>query len=45
MYSLMNVSIYQNYNDEVYKEALIDWGFFGDETLRPSWMQKPTIGS
>jgi len=39
--SFINYKVYGHYNEEVFKEALADWGFFGDETLRPSWMADP----
>jgi hypothetical protein len=40
-YSFINAQIYEHYNEETFKEALVDWGYFGDETRRPSWLQKP----
>jgi hypothetical protein len=40
--SFINPEVYENYNEEIYKEALTDWAFFGDEALRPGWMREPT---
>jgi hypothetical protein len=37
--SFINSEVYEHYNEEVFKEALLDWGFFGDESLRPNWMK------
>jgi hypothetical protein len=37
-YSFINFKVYEIYNEEAFKEALMDWAFFGVETLRPSWM-------
>src|ERR1043166_7686336 len=37
-YSFINYKVYEHYSENTFKEALADWGFFGDETLRPSWM-------
>jgi hypothetical protein len=41
-YSLINPEVYERYDEEVFKEALADWGFFGNEDRRPKWLQKPT---
>jgi hypothetical protein len=41
-YSFMNFDIYSDYNEERFKEALIDWGFYGSDYIRPNWLQKPT---
>jgi hypothetical protein len=38
-YSFINPDIYEQYNDEVFKEALVDWGYFGNENIRPSWLE------
>jgi len=40
--SLVNAEVYEHYEEATFKEALTDWGFFGDETRRPSWLQKPS---
>ncbi len=40
-YSFVNAEIYGRYDEETFKEALADWGFFGEETRRPSWLKKP----
>lgn len=40
-YSFMNFKIYKEYQEDGFKEVLIDWGFFGDESLRPEWMANP----
>jgi hypothetical protein len=41
-YSFINAEIYERYDEEVFKEALVDWGFFGNEDCRPNWLPKPT---
>ena len=38
--SFVNFEAYKIYNEEVFKEALSDWGFYGTKTLRPSWLSK-----
>ncbi len=38
-YSFINFKIYEKYDEEVFREALLDWGFFGDESMRPIWMK------
>jgi hypothetical protein len=38
-YSFINLKVYAKYDEEVFKEALLDWGFFGDEAMRPIWMK------
>lgn len=41
-YSFINPSPFANTSVEeaVFKEALIDWGFFGPEKKRPSWLAR-----
>jgi hypothetical protein len=39
--SLINAEIYNSYDEETFKEALTDWGFFGNEDHRPNWLPKP----
>ena len=39
-YSFINPDFYQHYNDEEFQEALVDWGFFGDEERRPDWLEQ-----
>jgi hypothetical protein len=38
--SFINPKVYEKYDEEVFKEALVDWGFFGNEDMRPSWMKR-----
>jgi hypothetical protein len=40
-YTYINPQIYERYDEEIFKEALVDWGYFGDEIRRPNWLQKP----
>jgi hypothetical protein len=42
-YSFINFEAYRTYRNERFKETLIDWGFFGDEACRPSWMTKSNV--
>jgi len=37
-YSAINPEEYKNFNEEIFHEALIDWGYFGDKERRPSWL-------
>ncbi len=37
-YSFINVASYANYDAIVFKDALLDWEYFGPPDLRPSWM-------
>jgi hypothetical protein len=39
--SFINPAVYERYDEETFKEALVDWGYFGDESRRPNWLQKP----
>jgi hypothetical protein len=39
--SFINAAVYEQYQEDTFKEALADWGFFGNESLRPHWMIKP----
>ena len=41
-YSFINSEVYERHDEEVFKEALADWGYFGSEERRPTWLQKPT---
>jgi hypothetical protein len=38
--SFINAAVYERYNEEKFKEALVDWGYFGDESRRPNWLHK-----
>lgn len=40
-YSFINFEAYKHYNKEEFKIALIDWGFSGDQSHRPEWMEEP----
>jgi hypothetical protein len=40
-YSFINADFYERYDENEFKEALTDWGFFGDEDRRPNWLRKP----
>lgn len=40
--SFISAEIYARYDEEVFKEALTDWGFFGSEERRPNWLPRPT---
>ena len=40
-YSFINFEVYEKYDEEEFKRALNDWGYFGSENLRPSWMSSP----
>jgi hypothetical protein len=40
-YSFINPEIYGHYDKAIFIEALADWGFFGDEDQRPSWLPRP----
>jgi len=35
--SFINYEVYQQYDEEIFKEALSDWNFFGPKELRPKW--------
>lgn len=37
--SFINPKIYESYDEKVFREALTDWGFFGDEERRPIWLR------
>lgn len=37
-WSFLNAEVYGDYDNAVFREALIDWGYFGDEKNRPRWM-------
>lgn len=41
-YSFINAEVYDRYNEKEFKEALTDWGFFGNEDIRPNWLPRPT---
>jgi hypothetical protein len=41
-YTFINADVYEYYNEHVFKEALVDWGFFGSDDHRPDWLRKPT---
>lgn len=34
----LNPDVYCPYNRDVYVEALADWGWFGPESARPTWL-------
>jgi hypothetical protein len=36
--SFLNPEIYSTYDESVFKEALVDWGYFGQPETRPSWL-------
>jgi hypothetical protein len=40
-YSFVNFDVYRGYQEDRFKETLIDWGFFGEEAHRPDWLAKP----
>jgi hypothetical protein len=35
--SLISAEVYLHFDSEKFKEALLEWGFFGPDPLRPSW--------
>jgi hypothetical protein len=35
--SLISSDIYSRFDAEVFKDALIDWGYWGPATTRPDW--------
>jgi hypothetical protein len=39
-FSFINPEVYERYDEQVFKEALADWGFFGSEDQRPDWLPK-----
>ncbi len=38
-FSYINSLYYEYYNEEKYKEMLVDWGYFGPEEMKPLWLQ------
>jgi hypothetical protein len=38
--SFLNPEMYATYNEEKFKEALIDWGFYGPSGNHPAWLKK-----
>jgi len=40
--SFINPAVYEDYDEDVFKEALNDWGFLGGEDQRPDWLPKFT---
>lgn len=40
-YSFINRDVYRKYQEEIFKEALRDWGYQGSESLRPFWVPRP----
>ncbi|MGH9829513.1 MAG: hypothetical protein ACREDR_40365 [Blastocatellia bacterium] len=38
--SLPNLEAYSRFNEERFKEALTDWGYFGPESARPKWLPR-----
>jgi hypothetical protein len=36
--SFLNPEVYQTYDASTFKEALVDWGYFGPSETRPSWL-------
>lgn len=39
-YSSINIELYRAFEAALFKETLLDWGFFGDVDCKPSWMNK-----
>lgn len=39
-YSFLNPECYALFDEETFKEALTDWGFFGPPEERPPWLDK-----
>jgi hypothetical protein len=37
-FSFLNLERYNNFDEQRYKEALLDWGFFGPPGERPQWI-------
>lgn len=37
--TFINAKIYAKYDETVFKEALADWDFWGEEMNRPAWLQ------
>jgi len=40
-YSIINPAIYDHYDEEIFIEALTDWGFFGSKDDWPIWLPRP----
>lgn len=36
--SAVNPDIYSKYDEELFKETLIDWSFYGDKEKQPYWL-------
>ena len=36
--SFVNSEVYSKYDADTFKEALVDWGFFGVKSNRAAWM-------
>jgi hypothetical protein len=39
-FSCINAAIYRSYDEEVFVEALTDWGWFGKPESCPAWFKK-----
>ncbi len=37
-FSFINLDVYAHYNEDIFKECLTDWGFFGSKTECPPWL-------
>lgn len=37
-YSFINASVYEKYNECIFREALEDWGYWGSLEDRPQWL-------
>jgi hypothetical protein len=37
-YSFLNLERYSTFDAELFKEALMDWGYFGSAESRPDWL-------
>jgi hypothetical protein len=40
-YSFISDEFYKRYDEKEFKEALADWGYFGNEDHRPGWLSRP----
>lgn len=38
--SFVNMTLYSEYSEARFKEALEDWGYYGPESLRPEWLTR-----
>ncbi|MBI3887000.1 MAG: hypothetical protein HY302_14925 [Opitutae bacterium] len=39
-FSFISAEIYGGYDAERFKETLSDWGYFGESSKRPEWLEK-----